>query len=244
MREALKSLPNMVTLGNLLCGLIGIERLFAGELITAFVLVLVAAVLDFMDGFLARLLKADGEMGKQLDSLADLVTFGVLPGLIFYHYMMFYGYCYPNGFCTSRYAWLVIPAAAAWRLARFNASAPSLTGFVGVPVPIAGIALSSIALSLSTIDGWSAGLLQPLLSNFYFLSMAPVVVAWLMVSEFPMMAMKFYAGDTQKVWKVALVAAVVVVIAVFRRDAGIPVLMVYVLMSLFANFANTKQQHG
>jgi CDP-diacylglycerol--serine O-phosphatidyltransferase len=244
MREALKSVPNLVTLGNLLCGLIGIERLFAGELLTAFVLVLVAAVLDFLDGFLARLLKADGEMGKQLDSLADLVTFGVLPGLIFYHYMMFYGYCYPNGFCTSRYAWLVIPAGAAWRLARFNASAPSLKGFVGVPVPIAGIALSSIALSLTEIQGWEPGILRPILSNFYFLSMAPVLVAWLMVSELPMMAMKFYAGDEQKPWKLALVVAVVLVIAIFQRDAGIPVLLVYVLLSLLANFANTKQQHG
>lgn len=244
MKEQLKNLPNAITLGNLLCGLIGIERVFADDMLVAFLFILIAAVLDFFDGFTARLLKGDGEMGKQLDSLADLVTFGVLPGLFFYHYMMLYGYCFPTGFCTSRYAWITIPAAAAWRLARFNSSTTYSTDFVGVPTPIAGICLASIAVSLESIQGLNQGFLRTYVSDFYFLSMAPVFIGWLMVSEFPMLALKFKKGDPINRWKWIMIAVLAAVVLVFQRDAGMPVLIAYVFISILANFAISKKQNG
>lgn len=241
MKDFLKPLPNLLTLGNLICGLIGIERVFADDMIVAFLLILIAAVLDFFDGFAARKLGVDGEMGKQLDSLADLVTFGVLPGLFFYHYMMLFGYCYPTGFCTSRYAWIAIPAAAGWRLARFNATETSGTGFVGVPTPITGVAMASISLSLEPLFGLEMGVLRPYITEFYFLAMAPVVAAWLMVSDLPMLAMKFKKQDPLNIWKWALIPIFAAIFAVFQRDAGIPILMAYVLTSILANFATRNK---
>lgn len=244
MRKAFQDIPNLLTMGNLICGAIGIERVFAGDMISAFLLIVLAAVLDFFDGFTARLLKVEGDMGKQLDSLADLVTFGVLPGIFMYHYMKMYGYCKPDGFCSSRYAWLALPAGAAWRLARFNISPPSKTGFTGVPVPIMGIAFASLALAFEPSDWYSPGLLKDLYSNFYFLAMSPVIGAWLMVSELPMMAFKFAKGDTQKLWKLILVVIWIAEIAVFKQEAGMPVLLSYVFISVLANFAHLKQSNG
>jgi CDP-diacylglycerol--serine O-phosphatidyltransferase len=229
---------------NLLCGAIGIERVLNGDIITAFVLVIIAAVLDFFDGFAARMLGVNGDFGKQLDSLADLVTFGVLPGIIFYHYLMLHGYCTAEGFCTSRYAWLALPAGAAWRLALFNIDTRQTTGFIGVPTPITGIAFASLALSQEYLTFLGPGMLHQWYQNFYFLTLAPVLAAWLMVSELPMLALKFKKGDVLNRWKIALLVVCALVFAIFQRDSGIPILLAYVFMSLLANFAANKQPNG
>lgn len=241
-KEDLKDLPNYMTMGNLVCGAAGMERVWAGDMITALILMVVALVLDFFDGFLARKLGVDGEMGKQLDSLADLVTFGVLPGLILHHYMMTYGYCSPDGFCSSRYAWVAIPVGAAWRLARFNISAPSVSGFTGVPTPITGIALASIILSLEEINGIDRGWLADLYSNFYFLAMAPVIAAFFMVSDLPMMAFKKISGNV--LWLGMMLGAWIAIALIFQRDSGPLIWISYVFISLLANFAKPKINHG
>lgn len=244
MPDTLRSnIPNLITLGNLLCGAIGIERVIAGDMFTAFLLILIAAFLDFFDGLSARLMGVDGEFGKQLDSLADLVSFGILPGLIVYHYMMLYGYCYPNGFCTSRYSWLALPAGAAWRLARFNISKDQIEGFKGVPVPIVGISFGSLVLALDSTAA-DFGSLGQIYSNFYFLATAPVIAAWLMVSDLPMLALKFKKGDEKLVWKLTLVAVCAVVIALFQKESGMLILLAYVFTSLLANFAFLKTKDG
>ncbi|MCC7297645.1 MAG: CDP-alcohol phosphatidyltransferase family protein [Bacteroidia bacterium] len=240
----LASLPNAITMGNLLCGLIGIERVFAGDMVTAFIFILIAAILDFFDGFVARLLKVDGEMGKQLDSLADLVTFGVLPGLFFYHYMMQFGYCFPTGICTSRYAWVAIPIGAAFRLARFNIAPSGSTEFVGVPTPIMGIVLASISLSIEPIGIVSSTWLGPWLQEFYFLAMMPVVAAFLMAGEWPMLAFKFKKNDPLTLWKYSLVVVFAAIILLFRRESGIPILLSYVFISVLANFVTVKKSNG
>ena len=80
-----KHIPNAITCGNLFCGCLAIVAAFKGNLVMSAYLVGIAAVLDFFDGFVARLLKVGGELGKQLDSLADMVTFGVVPGMVMYH---------------------------------------------------------------------------------------------------------------------------------------------------------------
>jgi len=89
-----KQIPNLFTLGNLTCGVLAILSIFNDELETAVYLVILAAILDFFDGFLARLLKVSGELGKQLDSLADLVTFGVAPSFMLYASSEMMGICF------------------------------------------------------------------------------------------------------------------------------------------------------
>ena len=229
-----------MTLGNLACGGIGIERLMAGDMYTVFVCMLVAAVLDFGDGFTARLLKADGEMGKQLDSLADLVTFALLPGLIMLHYTLDKSYCMPNGFCTTRYAWLALPLAGAWRLANFNIDTRQKTGFLGVPTPITGIAFGSLILGF---ENQGDHILLGIFNHPYFFSFAPILAAYLMVSGWPMLSLKFKKGDPLLFWKLSLPILGGICIMLFGVFSGIPFLLVYVLCSIIANFV-TQTKHG
>lgn len=241
MRESLKNLPNLITLGNLLCGSIGIERLIQNDMITVFILIIVAAILDFFDGFTARLLNVGGEMGKQLDSLADLVTFGVLPGLIVYHYSMQLGFCNPDGFCTSRYAWLAIPAASAWRLARFNIENTGSTEFKGVPTPITGITFAALILVFEKTEWFHPAWLTEVYSNFYFLTMSPIIAAFFMVSDYRMISLKFKKADPLNPWKIGYLILCVLLFAVFMQESGPLIYVFYVLTSLLANFVTREK---
>lgn len=244
MNDLIRNIPNLLTMGNLACGLIGLERVLAGEPKHAIIAMLIAAVLDFFDGFTARLLKVSGEMGKQLDSLADLVTFGVLPGIIWYDLIMQTGYCTPTGFCTSRYAWVFIPLGAAWRLAKFNIDTRRITGFYGTPTPITGIVMASVWLAAAPQAGHQASWLESLYQARYFVLLAPLAAFYLMTSDLPMLALKFHKSDRQLMYKIALVAISVLLVILFQAAAGPVVLIFYVLISLLANFASLKQQHG
>ena len=237
MRELIQNIPNALTLGNLACGCIGIERVMAGDVTTAFWLICIAAVLDFFDGFTARLLKADGEMGKQLDSLADLVTFAVLPGIVLFHYTMKFEYCMPNGFCSSRYAWLALPIAGAWRLARFNVQNNTSGHFTGVPTPITGLAFASLIPALELAGSSS---LVNLYSGFYFLTMGPVIAAYLMVSDFEMPALKFGKGKSFAVWQWVIPCIWIVSVVIFGYASGPLIYLGYVIPSIIANFATNK----
>ncbi len=159
----MKHLPNFLTCLNLLCGCIGIVFAFEGNLVWSAYMVGIAAVLDFLDGFLARLLNVRSEIGKQLDSLADMVTFGVLPGVVMYKlisisvdiswlfegsddaFVHYFGrpimYLFP-------YFGFIIPVFSAIRLAKFNIDTRQADNFIGLPTPANAIFLSSIGLCL------------------------------------------------------------------------------------------------
>ncbi len=236
MTKIVSNIPNYLTLGNLFCGALGIERVFAGHPEHAFLLMLIAAVLDFFDGFLARLLKADGEMGRQLDSMADMVSFGVLPAVIWYHFIMQYMYCTDDLICSNRYAWVPLVLGAGWRLAKFNVDSRQGTGFHGVPTPITGIALGSIAFS-HYFDTW----LLPVYTNFYVMMFAPTVAAMLMVSDIPMLALKFKKGDPQNRIKWIFLGVSVVILAYFGWDSPPLIYVFYILLSVLANFVTKKK---
>jgi CDP-diacylglycerol--serine O-phosphatidyltransferase len=240
MKEKLKNLPNLLTLGNLACGAIGIERMMAGDMHSILICMGIAAVLDFADGFTARLLGADGELGKQLDSLADLITFALLPGLVMLHYTVEKGYCMPDGFCSSRYAWLALPLAGAWRLANFNIDTRQKTGFIGVPTPITGIAFGSLILAF---ESSSDNVLKTFFEHPYFFSFAPILAAYFMISELPMLSLKFKKGDPLLFWKAAVPLLGLAAIPTFGVYAGIPFLLIYILWSIIANFVN-QYKHG
>ncbi len=211
-----KQIPNLVTLSNLACGLIGITMVMQGHLVDGFFMMVLGAIMDFFDGAVARLLKANSPLGLQLDSLADVVTFGVLPGLIWREEMQMQGYC-STGFCINNYVWLLIPLAAAYRLAKFNVDTRQTTGFIGVPTPITGIALGSWALiSASFTEAGMEGypmlqwIANPIidirwvLDSFWAWLYMPLIAAYLMTSELPLLAMKFKANDPLNTWKKAL----------------------------------------
>ncbi|MEI9957304.1 MAG: CDP-diacylglycerol--serine O-phosphatidyltransferase [Ferruginibacter sp.] len=207
----MKQIPNIFTLLNLFLGCIAIVFALQTETISIFVdndlsthynipeklsiasfFIFAAAVIDFLDGFVARLINATSEMGKQLDSLSDVVSFGVAPSVILYQLLRISFIKEENGLETSM-AWLlpafIVACAGAYRLARFNLDTTQSYGFKGVPIPAAGLLIASFPLilhfgnSLIDVSDW--------LTNKWVLYAIILIVSWLMVSTLPLMALKF-----------------------------------------------------
>lgn len=178
-----KCIPNAITSMNLLCGVLGVIAALAGRADVAFPLMLCASVADFCDGLAARLLDAYSPKGKELDSLADVVSFGVLPSLMLYNTMR--ECTFSNSFWC--YVPLVIAVASALRLAKFNIDERQHDSFLGLPTPSAAMICGSlsyfIAFDQTTfLAAWAAG--------YLFLPLLSVILAALLVSEIPMFSFK------------------------------------------------------
>ena len=145
-----KNIPNLLTCLNLIIGLISISFSFQGNLVFGTILIFSGLFIDFFDGFFARLLNAYSEFGKQLDSLADLVTFGIAPSIIIYqliHHKIFNEYILENlntNFSVAYFAF-IFPVFGAIRLAKFNLDNEQQDNFIGLPIPAAGIFLASLS---------------------------------------------------------------------------------------------------
>ena len=247
----MKQIPNLFTLLNLVCGCIaivlilqngeqivllgndGITNVNLPEKITwASYFIFAAAVIDFLDGFVARLFKATSAMGMQLDSLADLVTFGVAPGLIVYQLLRISFAQEVNGLDTS-IVWLLpallIPLAGCWRLARFNIDSEQSFSFKGLPIPSAGLFIASLPLII-----WYPSFgIQTYLINKWVLYAIIILLSWLMVSTMPLPGLKFkdYSIKNNLPKYVFLVAAIVSFL--FLQWLAIPVIIIlYVILSL------------
>ena len=124
-----KHIPNLLTISNLICGSIALYFTFQGELVFTAYLIGLAAIFDFMDGAAARLLNVSSPIGKELDSLADMVSFGLVPGSVVFHLL-------EEG-ALSQYSFiaLVIPIFSAYRLAKFNVDEDQNENFIGLPTP-------------------------------------------------------------------------------------------------------------
>lgn len=185
-----KHIPNSITSMNLLSGIIGVIFCFHGRLDIAFLLMLLASVFDFCDGLAARVLGAYSPVGKELDSLADVVSFGVLPSIMLF--LLSYN---SNGLCV----WCVFPALiaihSALRLAKFNLDERQHESFIGLATPSCAMICGSLAYYVSVnpdgvLAAWCAGpVLIPVMS---------VVLACLLVSEIPMFSMKLKKGESLK----------------------------------------------
>lgn len=155
-----KHIPNAITCCNLLCGCLAIVQAFEGNLVYAAYLVGLAAIFDFFDGFAARLLKVASPIGKDLDSLADMVTFGVVPGIVMYKLIVFLGLVEINFdplhtisensfyYIFCKYIWVLIPIFSAIRLAKFNNDTRQTSSFIGLPTPANAIFICSVPLIL------------------------------------------------------------------------------------------------
>ena len=199
-----------------------------------------AAIVDFLDGFVARLLKATSEMGKQLDSLSDVVSFGVAPGMILLQLLRLAYAQQPNGLDVN-FIWLlpafILPAAGAYRLARFNITTEHSNGFTGVPIPAAGLLVASLPLiaffgTAEFAEPARVGFLH-LLSNKWFLYAVIFLISYLMVSKLPMMALKFTNFSLQQNWPKFLLVAMAIAAAPILQWLAVPVIFViYVVLSL------------
>ncbi|TCJ14494.1 CDP-alcohol phosphatidyltransferase [Flaviaesturariibacter flavus] len=248
----MKQIPNLFTLLNLIFGCIAIVYILqTGETIAQLdentvmywvlpekmgigaLFLFAAAVVDFLDGFLARLLKASSGMGEQLDSLSDMVSFGVAPGVILYQLLRMSYTKQDNGLDVTIMALLpafIFTAAVAWRLAKFNISTTQKYNFEGVPSPAGGLLIASLPLALH-YDNESV---RELIINRWFLYGIILLVSYLMVSNHSMMAMKFKDYSFRNNKLKFLLAGISLVAIILLKWLAVPVIFViYVLLSLF-----------
>ncbi len=181
-----RHIPNTITSMNLLCGALGVIFTFQGALDIAFYLMLAAAVCDFFDGFAARMLNAYSAMGKELDSLADLISFGLLPSLMLYRRLVEGGM---TGFVT--FIPLIICVFSGLRLAKFNVDERQSENFLGLATPACALWCGSLIYAADR----GVITISHLLRDTYLIPVASVILALLLVSEIPMFSFKFKKGS-------------------------------------------------
>ncbi len=235
-----QQIPNIITLLNLFFGCLAIVSCFQygtvasisdtgdmlieipEKLFMASLFIGIAAVVDFFDGFVARLMKVSSEIGKQLDSLADLVSFGVAPACIVYQFLRLALANDVNALSTSSWLFLpafIIPMAGAYRLARFNLDQTQSTYFKGVPIPMIGILTAVFPLLY-----WqpSYGIISKLFLSPIFWYTYIFIVSYLMVMTRPMLALKSLSGKKKLIIPLGLVLLEVLVSAIFFKWYAIP----------------------
>jgi CDP-diacylglycerol---serine O-phosphatidyltransferase len=261
-----KHIPNAITCGNLFCGCLAIVCAFNNNLIWSAYLVGIAAVLDFFDGFVARLLKVGGELGKQLDSLADMVTFGVVPGVVMFHLLK--NAIAFNGFRTLfggghisvclqylPYLGFLITIFSCIRLAKFNIDTRQTNSFIGVPTPANSILICSFPLimnqmmpsddifSLLLNQGSGAmlsfRLFKYTFGNIYFLSGLTFLMSYLLIAELPLFALKFknFGWADNKIRYSFLIISVILLI-LFQFIAIPFIIFLYIVLSVISNMMN------
>ncbi len=217
----LKQLPNLLTSGNLFCGCLGIIQCFSGSLTTASLLIVVAAIFDFFDGFVARAVKANSAMGKELDSLADCVSFGALPAFILYQLML-----KTENLATAGNFWiytaLLIAVFSALRLAKFNIDTRQTDSFIGVPTPADALLIGSFPYLIEQKTFY-----EPFLTNIYVLVGVALLMSYLMMAELPLIALKFknFTWAANQYTYLLLVGSVILLAVL--QVAAIPLILVY-----------------
>ncbi len=189
-----RHIPNFITSLNLFSGCIGIILALQYRIDYAAYFIAVSALFDFLDGLAARVLHVKSEIGKELDSLADVVSFGVLPGIIVYQLMAASPNTPEAGSVISIFSLLalIIPVLSAVRLAKFNLDTRQTTSFIGLPVPANALFLGSLPL-IKMQAGYSDSLswLSGVTDNYYVLALLAIGMSLMLVSELPLISLKF-----------------------------------------------------
>lgn len=223
-----RHLPNFLTCCNLICGCLGIVFLLEDRGIPAAYFVWAACVFDFFDGFVARLLKVSSPIGKELDSLADVVSFGVLPSMVMYKLI---------GANTDLevlpYIGFSIAAFSALRLAIFNLDTRQSDSFIGLNTPANTLFISSLPLLPESIGAW---LYQP-----WLLVAITLVFSLLLVSSIPIFALKFknFAWKENKIRFTFLILSIVLIV-IFKVVAIPLIILSYIGLSLVDNMLTAK----
>lgn len=231
-------IPNCITATGLLCGLISIvfamqcNRYFGGLTGTQWSWIFIggALICDFLDGLSARLLNSYSELGKNLDSLSDLVTFGVAPAMLLYNIMK----VYHPGWSFVTWLPLIIPIAGAFRLARFNIDPGQKMVFMGLPIPACAIfcvGLSSLLLETNEIPAWIA-------------TFSIVGIALLMVSPLPMFSMKItdFRLSTDNILRLILLIATVILSLTLHIQGLIWIIITYLILSFLSFIKLAKEK--
>ncbi len=226
-----KHIPNAITCLNLLSGCIGLVYAFDNQLLTAGYFILISALFDFFDGMLARLLKAYSEIGKELDSLADMVSFGVLPSVIVYQ---LFRIAAPEQAYLPFFAFL-IAIFSALRLAKFNIDTRQTENFIGLPTP----ANALFILSLPHIV--SSGTFAEYILNPVILAIVTLVMSLLLVAEIPLFSLKFKNLKFSDNLFRFILLSLSVILLIILKFAAIPLIIVsYLILSFIQNSLESK----
>lgn len=226
-----KHIPNTLTCLNLVCGTLSTMAALKGNLEMASIWIIIAAVFDFLDGFAARMLKVVSPIGKELDSLSDIVSFGVAPAMIIFTWLTRCLYELPPtriGWFTELlpYVALFVPAMSAVRLARFNIDDRQATTFIGLPTPANALFLGFIPLTADKLV---------FLNNFWMVWILTLIFALLLVSPISMMSLKFkdlkFKGIN--IARYALILTGLILIPFFQWGAFPLIILAYIIISLF-----------
>jgi len=227
-----RHLPNAVTCINLLFGCLALTAIFNGQLALGAYFVGAAAVADFFDGLLARALRVSSAIGKDLDSLADMVSFGVVPGAILFKLLLQAQggtQSAPGPLQALPFVAFVVTVFSALRLAKFNNDTRQTTSFIGLPTPACTLVVASLPLILLN-DRFG---ITPIILNAWVLIGLTVLLSGLLVAELPLFALKFKNlrwADNRRRFLFVLVAAGLLL--VLHATAVPLVVLIYVLMSV------------
>lgn len=235
MNKIRAAFPSFVTSLNMVCGVCASVMAMHGKIEYAVGLIILGAVFDFFDGFVARLLKASSEFGKQMDSLSDLITFGVAPSLIMYNFVV------SNEIFTEYVALFVMLIAvfSGLRLAKFNIDPEQTTEFKGMPTPASALFIISVCYYCQTSD---TNLAQALTSKVAVIAEV-VFVCTMMVVNLRLFSMKIKTFNIKAiVWQLILVVSLVVFVCVFKVLGLAFTMILYVILSIIRNLLiNSKQ---
>ena len=231
-----KHLPNAITCANLFSGCIGIVFAFQDNLIVAAYAIFLSSIFDFFDGLASRVLNSYSFIGKDLDSLADMVSFGVLPSVILYQLFL----QAPQIDKVSTYlnfSAFLIPVFSALRLAKFNTDTRQAEIFIGLPTPANAILIASFPLILQQYPSLSRYILNP-----YGLTVFIIVMCALLVMEMPLMSLKFKNRDfNRNIYRYLLLLFSAILILFFKFVAVPVVIFIYITLSIIQfKFANDK----
>lgn len=229
-----RHIPNVLTCLNLLCGCVGVVEAFHNNIIISCWLIGIALIFDFFDGFAARLLKVSSPIGRDLDSLADMVTFGLLPSIIIYQLLM---QSIPDLMgIWKAYPAFLIAIFSAIRLAKFNNDPRQSDSFIGVPTPAAALLIASLPLIIFSDESW-----KPLIVNTNNLLILTVVMCYLLVSEIKLLALKFRSfGWKGNEARYSLMILTVVLLLLFKILAVPIIFVAYLGLSVASNMVEKK----
>ncbi|MCL1973597.1 MAG: CDP-diacylglycerol--serine O-phosphatidyltransferase [Bacteroidetes bacterium] len=247
-----RHIPNAITCFNLFFGCMAVVFALRGWLGFAVYMVITAAVFDFCDGLAARLLKAYSSVGKELDSLADLISFGLAPAAMMHHEFcrilspkISYGLDSIPWELYSFFPFIIV-IAAALRLAKFNTDERQSEHFIGIPTPASALLISSLLVYITRMPQWI-----PLWETVYTIPLLAVLLSWLMVSKIPMFSLKIKAlqwSGNQFRFLFAALSLVCLVLALFWgwhwSLAVLLILSGYIVLSLLWAFVPPSHAAG
>lgn len=226
-----KHIPNLITFGNLFAGSIACLYAFQADFLWAFIFMFIGIFFDFFDGMAARILDVKSELGLQLDSLADMVTSGLVPGIVMFHLIgksvnpdfSFQEFDFASMDVVALFGFL-ITLGSAYRLAKFNIDTRQTDAFIGLPTPANAIFITSLALSIERL---------PFLQNVYILCFISILSYYILNAEIKLIALKFNNLNFKENWYRFLLILISIALIISLQFLAVPIVIAfYIILSI------------